>query len=462
VSLSLCGDEESRLENKWRKKTMADQITRRDFIALTGGALGASLLPVNVLSKPYKAANPKTEGRIVIVSSQEATSGSSVNEEVVQKMVDEGLKRLTGLDDTVAAIESLFDGIDSTKKIAIKPNLLNSSVPTRKEAAKAVTNRLVQMLGGTYQADNVHFYERHTFSTRGYTNTYFGDNFHFEWSDFTDRGNYIFCDGKDRPYAKTLHDCDYLINMPVLKDHGCGMNFTLSMKNHLGTVNPGGSLGICGNEQATLDIIASDVVRTKTKLIILDALYGVYSGGPGGSPMSWQTFPANTPNRILLSTDPVIIDFWGRRIISAEREARGMWQKPGNYIERAASPPFNAGIADINQMEVIEVDLDSTSVPEPTHLTPDKYQLFQNFPNPFNNSTNIRFQLKSAARVQIEVFDMIGRKVTTIVNADYPAGIWATHWRGCDDRGWTVSSGNYICRIRAGNFIDSKIMTFAK
>lgn len=442
---------------------MADGITRRDFMELAGGALGSlSLFPVSTLSKPSQVVNPKTEGRIVIVSSQEATSGSSVNEAVVQKMVDEGLKRLTGLDDAVAAFESLFAGIVGSKKIAIKPSLLNSSVPTRKETAKAVTNRLVQMLGGSYQAENVYFYERHSFRNLGYTTTYFGDNFHFEWADFTDRGHYIFCDGKNRPYDKTLHDCDYLINMPVLKDHNCGMNFIFSMKNHMGTVNPNGSLGICGNEQATLDIMASDVIRTKTKLIVLDALFGIWSGGPTGPPRQWLSFPKNTPNRLLFSTDPVMIDYWGRKMINAERETRGIGQKPGNYIERAANPPFNAGIADINQMEVIELDLDSTSTPEPTHLTPEKYQLFQNFPNPFNNSTEIRFQLQSAARVEIEVFDMVGRKVTTLVNADFPAGVWSAHWRGYDDRGWTTSSGNYIYRIRAGNFVDSKVMTFSK
>jgi len=442
---------------------VTDQITRRDFVKSVGVAVGSfAMMPSGDLMPVSDAATASSSGRIVIVHSSEATSGSTVNESVVQQMVDEGIKRLTGIEDTVAAFESLFPGIDSSQRIAIKPNLLNDSVPTRKETAKAVTNRLVQMLNGSFTADRIYFYERHNFQSRGYTSTYFGGGFHFQRSDFSDRGHYIFCDGRNRPYAKTLYDCNYLINMPVLKDHGCSMDFTLSMKNHMGTLDPGGSLGIHANEKATLDIMASDVIRSKTKLIILDALYGVYNGGPGGYPMSWVTFPESTPNRLLFSTDPVMIDYWGRKIINEERRSRGYYEKTGSYIEKAANPPYNVGIADIDLMEVIEVSLDSTSTPAPTHLSPKTYRLFQSFPNPFNSSTEIRFQLKSAAHVRIEVFDSIGRKVATLVDADYPAGIWSTHWQGIDNQGWAVSSGTYLYRIQAGDFIDSKLMTYAK
>jgi uncharacterized protein (DUF362 family) len=443
---------------------MVNRISRREFIELAGTALGSlALLPKSGAAKHSAISNPNTEGRIVIVSSLEATTGSRVNETVVQQMVDEGVKRLTGNDDIVAAFESLFPGIDSSKKIAIKPNLLNSHTPTRKETVKAVNTRLVQMAGGTFQPDGVHIYENswHSRSAVGYTNSYFGAGFHIVGSDYTNRGHYIFCDGRNRPYCKTLHDCDYLINMPVLKDHNCGMELTLSMKNHMGTVNPSGSLGICGNEQATLDIIASDVIRNKTKLIILDALFGVYSGGPGGRPMSWRTWPESTPNRLVFSTDPVMIDFWGRKVINAERTERGMGQKRGNYIEKAGNPPYNAGICDEASMEVVEVDLDSTSVPT-THITPERFSLFQNYPNPFNNSTEIRFQLKSPAQVEIEIFDTLGRKVTTLVNAEHPAGTYTTHWWGHGEHGWSVSSGTYMYRMRAGDFLAGKMMAFVK
>ncbi|MBN1447319.1 MAG: DUF362 domain-containing protein, partial [Bacteroidetes bacterium] len=299
----------------------------------------------------YAYPNP---GRIVIIEHPGVVLGfNNVDETHVQGMFDRGIMELAGIyTSPAAALASFFPGLTTSKKIAIKPSFLNSIVPTRKELVKAVLNRLTEMLGG-FPASNITLYERHNFSGVGYSTSYFGHNVNLvQDSSFPNLGYTIHCDGRDRPYSRSLYEADYLINMPVLKDHSCSssLNLTLAFKNHMGTVNPGGSLGIHCNTNAVLDIMASSVMTTKQRLVILDALYAVYNGGPGGNPQA-------TPHKILLSQDPVAIDAQGRILINNLRTAHSLSPKNATYIDQAAAPPYNLGIADPAKMQIISVAL---------------------------------------------------------------------------------------------------------
>lgn len=338
-----------------------DHRSRRDFLKTGSLLAGASLLPgtlraqagerSGVPPQTYAYPNP---GRIAIVHHPGAVLGfNSVDEQIVQGMFDQGIMQLAGIyTSPAAALASFFPGLTTNSRIALKPNFLNSVVPTRKELTKAVINRLRQMLGG-FPAANITVYERHTFSSVGYTTTYFGHAVNLVYdATYPNLGYTIRCDGKDRPYSASLHNADYLINMPVLKDHSCSssLNLTLAFKNHMGTVNPGGSLGIHCNKNAVLDIMASSVMQTKQKLVILDALYAVYNGGPGGNPQA-------TPNKILLSQDPVAIDAQGRIMINNLRTSNGLGAKSATYIDQAAAPPYSLGIANPAEMTVINIAL---------------------------------------------------------------------------------------------------------
>lgn len=81
-------------------------------------------------------------------------------------------------------------------------------------------------------------------------------------------------------------------------------------------------------------------------------------------------------------------------------------------------------------------------------LVPTKFDLLQNFPNPFNPETSIRYNLPAASQVKLEIFDVLGRKVRTLVNGEQKnAGYHSTLWNGRDDSGRQVASGVYIYRI---------------
>jgi len=431
-------------------------ISRREFLQRSAAVFaGLASVPQFLCSRENNpvAVQSLKPGKIVIAHHTQATSGTTVSETVVQKMVDDAIMQLTGISSSpAAAFESLFPNLTTSTKIAIKPNFLANPVPTRRELAKAIVNRLTQMLGGTFPAYNIYFYERHGFGSVGYTTAYFGQNVHLVYDvSFPDLGYYIYCDGRNRPYSKTLHDCDYLINMPVLKDHSWDGDFTLAFKNHMGTVNPEGPLGIHGNVRAVLDIMASDVMRKKQVLVVLDAIFGIYTGGPSGNIQC-------APNTILMSQDPVTIDYHGRAIINSYRQKNGLRPKNGNYIEMASGDPWRVGISDPSQMEIIRIeDGVVTSAQNTLNSKPEAWALYQNYPNPFNVETDIEFELQSDAFVNISIYDVQGRLVQVLVNEFKPARTHLVRWHAGN-----LASGIYTCKMTVGGRSVVKSMNLVK
>ena len=80
---------------------------------------------------------------------------------------------------------------------------------------------------------------------------------------------------------------------------------------------------------------------------------------------------------------------------------------------------------------------------------PQEFALHQNRPNPFNPVTQIRYDLPQLSEVKMEVFNILGRKVCTLVNGLEPAGYRSAVWNGRDRSGLPVSSGIYIYRLTA-------------
>jgi len=81
--------------------------------------------------------------------------------------------------------------------------------------------------------------------------------------------------------------------------------------------------------------------------------------------------------------------------------------------------------------------------------TPTAFELEQNYPNPFNPSTVISYTLSETSVVTLRVMDVLGREVATLVNTTQDAGKFAVSWKGLDNSGAAVASGNYFYRIDA-------------
>jgi len=93
---------------------------------------------------------------------------------------------------------------------------------------------------------------------------------------------------------------------------------------------------------------------------------------------------------------------------------------------------------------------------------PAQFELAQNYPNPFNPTTEITFALPKAAPVLLEVFDLTGRVVATLVNQDLAAGTHKVAWNAKNGNGESLASGVYLYRISAGDFVAAKKMVLVK
>ena len=94
--------------------------------------------------------------------------------------------------------------------------------------------------------------------------------------------------------------------------------------------------------------------------------------------------------------------------------------------------------------------------------------LSQNHPNPFNPSTTINYSVaaegpgSSRVRVKLQVFNLRGQLVRTLVNDIQEPGEYSFYWQGQDDLGGQLGSGVYLCRLQAGKYVATRKMVLAK
>jgi hypothetical protein len=97
---------------------------------------------------------------------------------------------------------------------------------------------------------------------------------------------------------------------------------------------------------------------------------------------------------------------------------------------------------------------------------PRVYALKQNFPNPFNPTTTIGFDLPLSSHVVIKVYNILGQEITKLLDEQKEAGCYSVVWNGTNDEGLHVSSGVYFYRINADGagrvFVDLKKMVYMK
>jgi hypothetical protein len=125
--------------------------------------------------------------------------------------------------------------------------------------------------------------------------------------------------------------------------------------------------------------------------------------------------------------------------------------RPGNSVHPDSFKTcFSFGGSEVREIETSEEN------------RPSEFSLSQNYPNPFNPTTNFNFTLAKPAQVKIDIFNIVGQKVRTLVDDEMKAGVYLADWDGKDDNGSSVSSGIYFYRMQAGDFSDTKKMVLVK
>ena len=118
--------------------------------------------------------------------------------------------------------------------------------------------------------------------------------------------------------------------------------------------------------------------------------------------------------------------------------------------------------ATFNDVGNADIQLNPTAIGGNTTLLPTSSSLSQNYPNPFNAQTMISFAVGAKGRVELSVFNVIGQKVSTLIDADYVPGNYQVIWNGRDMNGNTVSSGVYYYNLKIGDQSQTMKMTLLK
>ena len=103
-----------------------------------------------------------------------------------------------------------------------------------------------------------------------------------------------------------------------------------------------------------------------------------------------------------------------------------------------------------------------TSVAGAEGNLPTSFGLGQNYPNPFNPTTEITFDVPHNSHVTISVYNILGRKVATVVDEKLSAGSYVRTWNGISDAGSMVSSGIYLYKLQAEDFAQTRKMMLLK
>ena len=183
---------------------------------------------------------------------------------------------------------------------------------------------------------------------------------------------------------------------------------------------------------------------------------------PGNAISSVQSagmlFTVGPPDLALLN--PAAVHITGRTLDESSTLAQyrnGKWLAVPSTIEKATGG-LTASISRLGVFAVMKkVDADGQA-----EVVPDRFALEQNYPNPFNPVTNFEFRISSFGFVSLAVFDVLGRKVATLVNERLDPGMHTTTWNGRNERGEAASSGIYIYTLRSGGSVLSRKMILLK
>ncbi|MDD2331875.1 MAG: FlgD immunoglobulin-like domain containing protein, partial [Candidatus Cloacimonetes bacterium] len=153
-------------------------------------------------------------------------------------------------------------------------------------------------------------------------------------------------------------------------------------------------------------------------------------------------------------------DFWHREYVSLNSYLGQMVYLRFRLTDQSIHEEFTDPGWTIDNIAMFSGD--AVAVTEQLAQSPVISALYPNYPNPFNPSTSIKYSIAKASNVKLEIFNLKGQKVKTLVNENLPRGNFETSWDGTDQAGRKAASGIYLYRLQSDGHIQSRKMIMMK
>jgi len=228
---------------------------------------------------------------------------------------------------------------------------------------------------------------------------------------------------------------------------------------------------------------------TRGDTVLADPPLGSYTGtihfynymqGRIGSTGAVYTDPNGRQTRFALDGNPVAGTGWiDGQLVPAGDRRDGISMGPltmaqGDTQEVVLAEMAAGAVVGVSRLQAVQLlksqvntaralyySLITVSAPE--EVQPFAFRLEQNYPNPFNPSTTIRFALPEASSVSLEVYNVLGQRVRTLVKDEsYQPGNWSVKWDGVNDAGVVLPTGTYFSRLTAPGGVFTKKMVMVK
>lgn len=323
-------------------------ISRREFLGRTA-AIGAGLATGGVLAASArrllaqattdtKADRPRS--RVIVVTHPEVLVRKyEANAPVLNRIVERAVRELTG----AATEKKAWQTIATTgDRVSMKTTrAAGKNLKTHDEIAAYLSKRLVELAG--VDKDKVRAWDR-------------GD---LKGADLELSDPYTLPTRKKATHlrAALVKDTTAIINLPVLKSHS-GTGASVALKNHFGSINnPSAFHGWTRGDMplSIAELNALDPIKSRTRLVVVDATRPLYNGGPHDKPEYRWNF-----NGIIVGTDPVAVEAVGLQILEKKREeAKGApWPLTDAHKVIAHATKLNLGTADLKRIDLVRIDLD--------------------------------------------------------------------------------------------------------
>jgi len=328
--------------------------SRRDFLKKC--ITGAAVLRVTGKMGLLEATEQGAPGKSRVVIARDAMlrgAETTVDSHRVLNLLDRAMRTLFDRDNPVEPWKKL---VRPGEIVGLKVNALGGrGLSTNLQLVEAICERLQE---AGIRASDIVVWDRDS------------DELEHVGFHISAAGNRVQCFGTDRvDYEEELvtfgsvgsrlskiltRHCDALINVPVLKDHD-GAGVTMALKNMYGVIHNPNKYHPNGCNPYIADVNMLPEIRAKMRLTICDATTASYEGGPGYKPeYNWKN------NALIVSQDPVALDYTGWQIIERKRAEKGLKTleadgRAPRYIATAADAQHRLGTNDPKRIAVVEV-----------------------------------------------------------------------------------------------------------